>query len=141
MTPNSDGKTYPYSRNRVLINGIVGALSIILALTLLWIDAVWLLSYLASTSVFTIITLYLKRYLYPRVLAADSQDESSDEEKKQSFWKVLVTTFLILLGFIAAPLLLAGLLTGPIWFVMMVSFTTGISISEIIFYAQARRYG
>ena len=141
MTPNSDGKTYPYSRNRVLINGIVGALSIILALTLLLGDVVWLLSYLAATSVFTIITLFLKRYLYPKVLAADSQDESSDEEKKQSFWKVLVTTFLILLGFIAAPLLLAGLLSGPVWFVMMVSFTTGISISEIIFYAQARRYG
>jgi len=106
MTPNSDGKTYPYSRNRVLINGIVGALSIILALTLLLGDVVWLLSYLAATSVFTIITLFLKRYLYPKVLAADSQDESSGEENRQSVWKSLVTTFLILV------------MPGLIWFLI-----------------------
>ena len=138
MTPDSNGRSYPYSSNRVLVNVIVAVLSLILALTLLSSDTILLLYYLAASSVFTIITLFLKRYLYRKVIAADSEHESEAENDKRSFWRTLLTTFLLLFAFIAAPLLLAGFLSGEIWFVIMVSFTTGIGISEIILVAQVR---
>jgi hypothetical protein len=139
MIANSDEKTYPYSRNRVIINLAMAASSLILALILLWSDVISLLLYLMSTSVFVIVTLLLKKILYPKVIAADSgQEDSSGSDKPTPFWKTAIPAFLLLLGFVAAPLLLAGLVPGVIWFITMISFTTGIGVSEIVFYVQSK---
>lgn len=139
MTASSDEKKYPYSRNRVIINVVIAASSLILALFLLWGDVIPLLLYLMSTSVFVIVTLLLKKILYPKVIAADSgQYDSSESDKPTPFWRTALPAFLLLLGFVAAPLLLAGFVPGVIWFITMIGFTTGIGLSEIIFYIQSR---
>jgi len=139
MIANSNEKRYPYSRNRVLINLGIAASSLILALILLSSDVISLLLYLMSTSVFVIVTLLLKRILYPKVIAADSgQEDLSGSDKPTPFWKTAIPAFLLLLGFVAAPLLLAGLVPGVIWFITMISFTTGIGVSEIVFYVQSK---
>ncbi len=138
MAP-SDEKKYPYSRNRVIINVAIAASSLILAVFLLWSDVISLLLYLMSTSIFVIVTLLLKRSLYPKVIAADSgQDDSSASDKPTPFWRTAIPAFLLLLGFVAVPLLLAGFVPGIIWFITMIGFTTGIGISEIIFYIQSK---
>jgi hypothetical protein len=139
MTAPPDEKKYPYSRNRVIINVAIAASSLILALFLLSSDVISLLLYLMSTSVFVIVTLLLKGFLYPKVIAADSgQDDSSASDKPTPFWRTALPAFLLLLGFVAAPLLLAGFVPGIIWFITMIGFTTGIGISEILFYVQSR---
>ncbi len=139
MTAPSDEKKYPYSRNRVIINVAIAASSLILALILLASDVIALLLYLMSTSIFVIVTLLLKRSLYPKVIAADSgQDDSSPSDKPTPFWRTAIPAFLLLLGFVAVPLLLAGFVPGIIWFITMIGFTTGIGISEIIFYIQSK---
>lgn len=138
MTDESKRRSDPYPRNRVVLNVIVAALSLILALTLLSSDIILLLAYLTASSVFTIITLFLKKYLYRKVIAAESEHESDAGNQKGSFWRTLLITFLLLIAFIAAPLLLAGVLGGELWFVIMVSFTTGIGISEVILFTQMR---
>ncbi len=139
MMAPSDEKKYPYSRNRVIINVAIAASSLILAVFLLWSDVISLLLYLMSTSIFVIVTLLLKRSLYPKVIAADSgQDDSSASDKPTPFWRTAIPAFLLLLGFVAVPLLLAGFVPGIIWFITMIGFTTGIGISEIIFYIQSK---
>jgi hypothetical protein len=40
----------------------------------------------------------------------------------------------MLIAPIAVPLLLAGVLGGAAWFILMISFVLGVSLSEIIFY-------
>ena len=139
MTASSDERKYPYSRNRVIINVAIAASSLILALLLLWGDVISILLYLMSTSVFVIVTLLLKRILYPKVVAADAgEGDSSESDKPTPFWRTAIPAFLLLLSFVAAPLLLAGFVPGIIWFITMIGFTTGIGISEIIFYAQSK---
>lgn len=138
MTIPSDEKKYPYSRNRVIINVVIAASSVILALFLLSSDAISILLYLMSTSVFVIATLLLKRILYPKVIAADSGQDDSASDKPTPFWRTAIPAFLLLLGFVAAPLLLAGFVPGIIWFITMIGFTTGIGVSEIIFYVQSK---
>lgn len=133
-----NGKTgqYPYSKNRVLLSVIIAALSTFLALTLLLGDIGSMLYYLFFTFILTVLTYLLKKRLYSYLIADDIEAED-EEGKKQSSWRILSIAFLMLVGSIAIPLLLAGLVSGLIWFIAVTSFTSGVSISEIVMYVQA----
>ncbi len=125
---------YPYSTSRVFLSTIIALLSAFLALTLLMNDTIFVLYYCFLTSIATIITFILKKRLYP-LLATDYQPDT-DNSTKQSTWKMLLAAAFMLIGAIVLPLLLAEFLSGPLWFVMITSFISGVSISEIALYLQ-----
>jgi hypothetical protein len=129
-------RQYPYSKNRVFLSVIIAALSTFLALTLLLSDLNSVLTYFFSTFIFAAITFFLKKRLYSYLITDETQVEN-ENERKSAPWKMLLITFLMLIGFIAIPMLLAGFVTGVIWFIVVTSFTSGVSISEIILYIQA----
>jgi hypothetical protein len=134
---NSDAnrKQYPYSKNRVYLSAIIAALSIILALTLLLFEPVLVLYYFFSTFIVVIITFFLKKRLYTLLITKDQAEIKSDTERSSR--KILLITFFMLVGSIGLPLLLAGLLSGPSWFITITSFISGVNISEIFLYIQA----
>lgn len=136
MDLDAKKRQYPYSKNRVFLSVIIAALSTFLALTLLLSDLNSVLTYFFSTFIFAAITFFLKKRLYSYLITDDTQVEN-ENERKSAPWKMLLITFLMLIGFIAIPMLLAGFVTGVIWFIVVTSFTSGVSISEIILYIQA----
>lgn len=138
MSLNAKRGGYPYSKNRVFLSVAVAVLSIILVLTTLLGDATLLIYYAFSTCVVIIITFLLKKRFYS-LLTTEAPQKTTENEDKRTSWKVLIATFLMLIGLTMVPLLLAGLLSGPAWFIMITSFTSGVSISEIGLYVQANR--
>lgn len=129
-------KRYPYTKRRVLLSAIIAAISTVFALSLLFYDTVLVLYYFFSTFIVAIITYFLKKRLYPLLITENQAKIES--ETKRSPWKMLLITFFMLVGFIGLPLLLAGLLSGPSWFIVITSFISGVNISEIVLYIQAR---
>ncbi len=113
---------------------MIATLSAFLALTLLINDTIFVLYYCFSTFVVTIITFILKKRLYP-IIAADQQPDT-DNSTKQSTWKLLLAAALMLIGAFVLPLLLALFLSDTLWFTMITSFISGVSISETALYLQ-----
>lgn len=136
MSLSTKGRQYPYPKSRVFLSAIIFVLSTILAITLLLTDTpLLLLGYFFATVIVAAITFFLKKRLY-RLLITENQVDSEKDAKLTS-WKMLLTASLMLIGFIVIPLLLAGLLSGPIWFMMITSFMSGVSVSEIVIYTRA----
>jgi len=139
VNPNTR-RRYPYSKNRVYLSIVIVVLSLLLVALVLQSYPALVLQYLIycslSTLVFTIATFHLKRRLYP--ILAESQAEESETKTWPMTWKTLLLIFLMLIAPISVPLLLAGLLGGAGWFILMTSFISGVSFSEILFYLYAR---
>jgi hypothetical protein len=137
---SSPKKKYPYSKNRVFLSTAIALLSLLLAAMIFQsyqASAFYYILYLAvSTLVFTIATLEIKKRLYPLVVDSSSIEDESDTGLVT--WKRLLLVFGILIAAIAVPLLLAGVLGGAAWFILMISFILGVSLSEIIFYLNTR---
>lgn len=136
VSRSSMSERYPYSRNRVFLSAIIAILSTILALTLIISDIILMLYYFIGTSIVTIITFLLKKRLYLLLVTENRKDETENEMKGSS-WKMLLVAFTMLMGFIVIPLLLAGFLDPYLWFIMITSFMSGVSISEIAIYIQS----
>jgi len=134
---NAKRGEYPYSRNRVFLSVAVALMSILLVLMTLLGDATLMIYYTFATCVVIVITFLLKKRFYS-LLTTEAHQKTTDEDKRTS-WKALIATFLMLIGLTMVPLLLAGLLSGPAWFIMITSLTSGVSISEIGLYVQANR--
>lgn len=120
-------KQYPHKMSTVYLNATTAFLSAILAFLILDSPYTWLLPYSICTSIVTVIVFIFKNHLF--------QTEESGE--RTSTWKAL----LVLLVFVAClflPLLLAGILDPHIWFILLVSFMSGFSTSEVIFYLHTR---
>lgn len=138
MSPNSRKERYPYSKNRVILSAVIALLSTILALALLLRDTILMLYYFLAMILVAIVTFFLKKRFYPLLIAEKLQVEPENKLNGAS-WKTLLLAFFMLIGFIAVPLLLAGFLSASLWFIMITSFTSGVSISEIALYIQASR--
>ena len=138
MGLNTTRKSYPYSKSRVYLSAVIAILSAFLALTLLSETVLLLLYYLFSTLIATVATFLLKMRLYPFIASQKLETERDQTEPNHAPWKALLLACSMLLLFLLIPLLLAGFLSGPIWFTLIVSFTSGVSISEIVFYFQTR---
>lgn len=140
MSSPSPKKKYPYSKNRVYLSTTIAILSLLLAAMIFQsyqASAFYYILYLAvSTLVFTISTLEIKKRLYPIVADSSSMEDESDTGLVT--WKRLLLVFGMLIAPIAVPLLLAGVLGGAAWFILMISFILGVSLSEIIFYLNTR---
>lgn len=144
MTANTRKKEYPYSRNRVYVSIIIALLSVLLAVILFQSDPTsafnYVLYYLLSTIIITIATFLLKMRLYPLIADGSLTTDQPQEQTKRSgsTWKMLVAVFFMLVASMLVPLLLAPILGGPAWVILMTSFISGVSISEIVFYLYTR---
>lgn len=136
MTLNSRRERYPYSRNRALLSAIIAILATIFALIALSGDKLLVLYYFFATFIVAAVTFFMKKRLYPLLITGDRQIENESEMKGTS-WKTLLAVFFMLVGFIAIPLLSARFLSASLWFIMITSFMSGVSISEIVLYTQA----
>lgn len=121
------------------MNAIVVALSLILAFMLLTTDLLLLLYYCIATIVATILVFLLKRRLYSRLVIGERPERAPENEKQGAFWKTLLLTFLMMLLLLGFPLLLAGFISGTAWFIVVIGFTTGAGLSEIIVYMQGKK--
>lgn len=137
MGINIATKGYPYSKSRVYLSAAIAILSVILALTLLRENVSWLVYYLFSTFIATVATFLIKTRLYPIIMSQKLETEQDQNKANQAPWRTLLPAFSMMLLFLLVPLLLAGFLGGAIWFIVIVSFTSGVSLSEIVFYFQA----
>ena len=138
MSPNTKRARYPYTRMRVYTSVVTFVLSIILVVLLLWNDLLHFAYYFISTlAVSSVVFLLEARFL--SVAASRLSGESvSQAEKGASQWKRLLLLLAILLSSLIVPLLLAQFLTPEVWFVLLISFTSGASIAEIVFYVHTR---
>lgn len=128
---------YPYPKNRVYLSTIIAGLSIILALILLVDYPILTGYYFLSTIAFTALTFLLKKRLYSSI-QMEENDEETGEIVKRTPWKALLLVLFMTIAVFVAPLLLAKIASGSAWFIIIASFTSGISISEMILYLQMR---
>ena len=144
MTANAGKKKYPYSKNRVYLSTTIAVLSLLLAGTLFQTDPASvlpnLLYFLLSSLAVTIATFVLKMRLYPLITEGFSTTEEARGETETSklTWRMLILVFCMLIAPIIVPLLLAGVLGGPGWFILVTSYILGVSTSEILFYIYTR---
>lgn len=127
---------YPYSKSRIYLSVVLAVLSIVLALPLLP-TPVLILYYFASTFVIATITFILKRrYFYTKKTETHQRVANENLENRIS-WKLLILFFSVMIIIMVFPLFLAS--AHPYaWFILMISLTSGISISEIILYLYMR---
>lgn len=117
----------------------MAVLSLILALMMLLNESILMLLYYSFfTIILTVATFLLKIWLYPFLTTEKSETEKNQAEKDRTPWKAILLVFSILIVLIIVPLLLARFLTGPLWFILILSFTTGVSISEVAIYFHTR---
>lgn len=135
---NYDAKKnkYPYSKSRIYLSVVLAVLSLVLALQLLP-TPVLILYYFASTFVIaTIIFILKKRYFYTKKPETHQRVANENLENRIS-WKLLILLFSVMIIIMVFPLFLAPVHPYA-WFILMVSLTSGISISEIILYVCMR---
>lgn len=129
---------YPYGKVRVYWSAIITALSIILALLLLK-SPLLLLYYLVLTLVLTAVVLALKiRFLRMRVPGV-REEELSETESRAHRWRSLLILFGLLMVFLFLPLLLAKFVHPESWFVSLISYTSGVSTAEVVFFLITRK--
>lgn len=138
MRSSTDKRSYPYpySKNRVYASFAIFLTSLVLAVLLLWGNLNLMLYYIASTIMMTIATFLVKTRLYVSMTRESSEEDPRQNKEDKTGWKMLIIALLMLIGAVAIPMVLAGLLSGESWFILMISFTSGVSISEIILYLQ-----
>lgn len=124
---------YPFNVSGIYTSVIIAILSIVLA-TLLLRDLLHLLYYLLSTILITVVTFILKKNIfYPR-LARLNKDHAKTSEGGKRTWMLLILIFLGLIATLILPLFLTKVLDPYVWLILIISFTTGVSVAEILLY-------
>lgn len=131
-------KRYPYSKNRVYLSTAIAGLSILLAVAFFLNEPLLAVYYSLSTTGITIVTFLLKRRLYA-LMSAQEDLEREPATEEGTPWGTLLLVLLMSVAIFVAPLLLTQVLSATVWFIVIVSFTSGVSISELILYLQTRR--
>lgn len=128
---------YPYGKVRVYLSVTMTVLSIILALLLLK-SLVSFLYYLGLTIVLAAVVLVLKmRFLYVK-MPESSEERLSEAESTMQNWKALLILFGVLIMSMLLPLLLARF-HPEIWFIGLISYVSGVSVAEVLFFLVSRR--
>lgn len=137
MTSKSPKGKYPFRMVGVYLSAASIVMSVALALLLLSDSPILLLYYFVLTFLIAVATFVLRIRVLPTGMPKASEKESLETQKKISGWKILLI-FCMLIVFLIVPLLLAGFLEPYVWFILMVSLTSGLSIAEILFYLSTR---
>lgn len=127
---------YPYGKVRVYLSATMTVLSIILAILLLE-NPLSFLYYLGLTIVLVAVVLALKMHFMHLKMPESSEEESETESKMQNR-KALLVLFGVLIVSISLPLLLARF-DPEIWFVVLISYVSGVSVAEILFFLIAAK--
>jgi hypothetical protein len=131
-------RSSPYPKNRVYLSAAIAGLSILLAVALFSNDPILIAYYFLSTAGITIITFLLKRYLYALISVREDLERETEPEEGTP-WGTLLLVLVMSVAIFVAPLFLTQVLSATVWFILIVSFTSGVSISEVILYLQTRR--
>jgi len=115
---------------RVYLSTTLTILSIIIAgLLLLPTNPLRLLYYGLLTAAITAVVFELKTHFAGWSTSFLSAQESL---------KPVVVLFLLLFSVLIVPLALAYFLPAEVWVILIVSFTTGLSLAEVVFYISRR---
>ena len=128
---------YPYGKVRVYLSATMTVVSIIFALLLLK-SLLSFLYYLGLTIVLVAVVLVLKmRFLYVG-MPESSEEKLSEAESTMRNWKALLILFGVLIVSMLLPLLLARF-HPEIWFIGLISYVSGVSVAEVLFFLITRR--
>jgi len=113
-------------------------ISVIFALVF-FVDSPSLLAlYLISTFTLTLILFGLKFILYSRVESEPLEYSSTQSQEKRMKWQIIVLIVAVMVT-LGLPLVL--LFFNPVgWLIMIDSFVTGVSFSEITVYWYAQKF-
>jgi len=128
---------YPHGKIRVYLSATLTVLSIILAFLALR-SLLSFLYYFGLTIVLVAVVLVLKTRFLSVEMSESSEEESSETESKMQNWKSLLILFGVLIISILLPLLLARF-HPEIWFIGLISYISGVSVAEILFFLITRR--
>ena len=128
---------YPYGTGRVLWSATITILSVVLAILMLR-DLVSALYCVILTTILAVIVLAFKmRFLRTRLF--ESYEDELDETKIGSASrKPFLVLIVALFGVLLIPLLLARF-QPELWFASLISYTSGVSVAEILFFLVTRR--
>lgn len=143
MSLNSDREktrvTYPFSITGVYISVILAGISTVFTLLLLQGQPILLAYYFLIMSLIMAVGLILKIRL---LSSSPKANENLVEGRGTAIgWRTLLLFLLMLIAAVSLPILLSKVLDNRIWFTLLTSFISGISISEILFYLYAARAG
>lgn len=119
---------------------MAAVLAILLALLFLQDHVQFLLYYLLFTIIMVAIVFTLRIRLPPLSMSEPTQEDLFETKKWTQRWKAPLLMFVMLIVLFLTPLVLAWALDPYIWFILMVGFITGFSVSEILFYLYIRSY-
>jgi len=128
---------YPHGKVRAYFSATMTALSIILAILLLR-SLLSFLCYLGLTVVLVAAVLALKMHFFHARMSESSEEKESETESEMQSWKTLLLLFGILVISIFLPLLLARF-HPEIWFISLISYISGVSVAEVLFFLITRR--
>lgn len=119
------------------MNTATAVLSVILAFLILKdMDISLLLYYILSVVLLTAIALVLKiRFSSAR----GHEEDLAKEDWEPIGLRGLLILFCVLTVFILSPLLLARFLPSSVWFILLISFISGVSLSDLLFYLYITR--
>ena len=119
------------------MNTATAALSMILAFLILKdVDISLLLYYILSAVLITAIALALKiRFSSAR----EHEEDLAKEDEEPIGLRTLLILFCVLTIIIMSPLLLARFLPSSVWFILLISFISGGSLSDLLFYLYITR--
>lgn len=121
----------------VYLNATTAVVSVVIAFLILGSPYTWLLYYAVFTSIVTAIMFIFKKSLIKTQVPGLSDSGNIRSQKRTFTWKTL-PIFIVLIACLFVPLLLAGFLDPYIWFILLVSFASGVSTSEVILYLHTR---
>lgn len=122
------------------MNVVAAVLAILLAVLMLQDHVQFLLYYLLLTIVMAAMVFTLRIRLPPLTMSEPTQEDLFKTKKWTQRWKAPILMFIMLIAIFLTPLILAWALDPYIWFILMVGFITGFSVSEILFYLYIRSY-
>lgn len=128
---------YEFSMSRLYMDTATAVLSVILAFLILKdVDISLLLYYMLSVVLITVIALVLKiRFSSVR---GHEEDLAKEEGEPIGLMKLLIL-FCVLTMLIMTPLLLVRFLPSSVWFILLISFISGVSLSDLLFYLYITR--
>jgi len=140
MNPRKKG-TYRHGIGRVYWSATLVALSVLMAALLLHNSFYRLAYYAVTTAAITALIFELKNHFAGRTtsfLSTKTQNTDSPQLEGQTSWKALIALFLLLVACVIMPLALAFVLPPEAWVILLLSFSTGVSLAEVFFYLSRR---
>lgn len=127
---------YPFGKIRVYWSATIIVLSVILAILMLR-ELVSLFMYVIFTVLLAVAVLALKMRFLRVSMAEPSDEELFETESGGQTLKSLLIMVVVLIAIISVPLLL-GRFWPELWFVSLISYTSSVSVAEVLFFLITR---